>query len=251
MKILTLNLYRYYENWEKRKNLIVKYIQEQNPGIIFLQECFDDARYNTPKNNQAIQLNKKLNYKECVYDIAEKLCTEREKPITASVFDGLGCLSRFEIIEKNKISLKKSKDDKHFRIIQRFLFKINKKKFLFYHTHYSNRDGWAREHLKETIQLANKEKLQPIIVGDLNIRLTEDIQKFTKSKYLNSWEIKDYISYPSEEEVLDYVLIPKTMKFINILCDKDGLSDHRPLVVEINESILKTNRNLKNGDLNS
>ena len=62
IKILTLNLFRYYDSWEKRKIRIIKYIKEQKPDIVSFQECFDDGRYNGPNENQAIQLNKEIGF---------------------------------------------------------------------------------------------------------------------------------------------------------------------------------------------
>jgi len=42
-KILTLNVWRYYE-WEKRKEKVIKFLKNQNAEIIFLQEAAHDER---------------------------------------------------------------------------------------------------------------------------------------------------------------------------------------------------------------
>lgn len=233
LKILSLNLFRYYDEWERRKPLIANYIREQNPDIVMFQECFDDGRHNGPDENQASQINKELRFKQCIYHIAEMLRTERKMLLTTSVFDGLGFLSNHPIIESCAIRLKQHEEDGHFRIIQRIVLTIQGNKIILFHTHFSNHDSWARWQLEETLEYAKKEEKLPIIGGDLNIKITDDIMQLTKDSYLNSWAEKEYTSYPAKNEVLDYVLIPKKMSFVNIICDKDGLSDHRPLVVEI------------------
>jgi endonuclease/exonuclease/phosphatase family metal-dependent hydrolase len=234
IKLLTLNIYRYYANWEKRKRLIINYIKQQNPDLVFLQECFDDGRYNNYGDNQAEQLNKELNYDGCVYSIAEMLRTEGKEKLKTSVFDGLGCLTRFPIINLKNLRLTQHEGDNHFRIIQKLIFNINEKNLIIYHTHYSNRDNFAKWQLEETMDLIKKEKSIPLIVGDLNIRVTDDIIKVASKIYKISWTEKNYVGYPAHNEVLDYILIPKKWNFKEIICEKDGLSDHRPLIAIIN-----------------
>jgi endonuclease/exonuclease/phosphatase family metal-dependent hydrolase len=236
IKILSLNLWRYYGNWEKRKINIIKYIKKQKPDVVFFQECFDDGRYNNSNENQAKQLNNLLGFENYVYSIAEMLRTEQNTILTTSVFDGLGCLSKFPIVSVQTLRLKQHETDKHFRIIQKITLNV-KRKIIFYHTHFSNRDNLARLHLKETINLAISEKTLPIIVGDLNIKLIKDIIDIASKNYKISWVEKNYCSYPSKNEVLDYILIPKNINFIEITCNKEGLSDHYPLLTIIEENL--------------
>jgi len=105
---------------------------------------------------------------------------------------------------------------------------------IFYHTHFSNRDPWAFLHLEETITLSKSENELPIIVGDLNIKSAGEI---VKNNYKISWMKSKYCSYPSKNDTLDYVLIPKKWTFGDINCTKDGLSDHRPLITHIKKNI--------------
>ncbi|MBT5739799.1 hypothetical protein HOI26_01745 [Candidatus Woesearchaeota archaeon] len=232
--IFSLNLWRYYGEWQKRLPKIVNHIKEKNPDIILLQECFDDSRFNKPGNNQAKQLNKQLSFKHCFYSIAEKLETERGKSITDPVFDGLGLLSNINVVAVEDFKLKKQAEDKHSRIIQNILFEKDGKKFRLYHTHFSNRDDWAKMHLQETYKLAKKERTKPIIAGDLNIIITNDLKEVTGDEYQISWFVKKYVSYPSKKEVLDYVLLPKNnFQFESIECNLNQLSDHCPLIVKL------------------
>jgi endonuclease/exonuclease/phosphatase family metal-dependent hydrolase len=231
IKLLTLNIWRYDGDWKKREPKIIDFIEKENPDFIFLQEVFDDSRYNKLGNNQALQLNSKLKFKNVIYNIAEKLKTEHKQKIKVPVFDGLACFTNNEILKINNIKLKKRKEDRHFRIIQRIESKINGKRLLFYHTHFSNRDDWAIFHLKETLNKAKKEKIHPIILGDLNIINTLDLSNTTKKDYSNSYIFKKYNSFPKKKETLDYILIPKrNFKFVDVKCNKNSLSDHNPLL---------------------
>lgn len=241
LKILSLNIFRYYQDWETRKTKIINFIEEVKPDIVVLQECFDDSRYNKKGNNQGIQLNKELNFKNCVYSIAEKLKSEGGKLIGVPVYDGLCLLTNLSIIEHSDIKLKKAVDDRHDRIIQRIVLSKNNHELILFHTHFSNRDDWAKNHLEETINLAKKETGLPIIVGDLNIKVQENIMKIAGEDYDSSWFIKKYISFPSEGEAFDYVLLPKIgYIFENISCLGDCLSDHKALIAIISKKVSKS-----------
>lgn len=59
LKIISLNIWRYYE-WNSRKNLLIKYIEDKNPDIIFLQETIYDPTVSL--KNQTQEINDILNY---------------------------------------------------------------------------------------------------------------------------------------------------------------------------------------------
>ncbi len=234
---MTFNIWRYYGDWEQRKEKIITYIKEEKPDIIFLQECFDDGRYNILGDNQAVQLNSNLNYKYCHYSISEMLRTENKQILRTSVFDGLGCISNIPIVEVTALRLTLPEGDDHFRILQRIIISKDTQRIIFYHIHLSNKDDWARIQLEETIRFAKKEDQMPIIVGDLNVKIPLDVINTAGQTHEISWVKKKYISYPSKQEVLDYVLLPKTkFHFLDIECSKEGLSDHQPLIVMVEDN---------------
>lgn len=233
MKIITLNIGRYSKDWDKRKIKIIDFIKKEKPDILFLQEVFDDSRYNILGDNQAKQLNKELKFKNVLYDVVEKVETEHKKPVEVPVFDGLACFTNHEILNKKLIKLKRQEDDRHFRAIQEVEIKFNDNKLTFFHTHFSNRDDWALSHLKETLEIINR-NLLPVIVGDLNIKKTDDLINLCKDTYSISYEFKEYYSFSEKEETLDYVLIPKNQfKFVKLECNINDISDHKPLIVTI------------------
>ena len=234
MKLLTLNIQNYDGNWNKTKPNIIKFIKKEKPDFVFLQEVCDDPRYNKPGNNQALQLNSELKFKYNIYNIAERVKIHHNKPIKVPVFDGLCCLTNHKVISTKSIRLKKQSSDRHYRIIQKIEAGIQRDKIVFFHSHFSNRDDWAILHLKETLERAKKEKITPIIIGDLNMISSKDLIKTCKDKYRVSYEFKKYDSFPGKKETLDYVLIPKnTLKFVSLECNTKGLSDHKPLITII------------------
>lgn len=235
-KAITLNIWRYDGNWEARKQKIISFINQEKPDILFLQEVFDDDRHNKPRDHQALQLNRNLGFKHCLYDVVEMVTRENNQPINVPVFDGLACLTNVDVINHELIRLTRAKDDCHFRAIQKVHIQFKGQEFIFFHTHFSNRADWARFHLEETLTIADKEPIQPIIIGDLNILDINDVKDvFDRSslKYICSYDVRRYVSFPAKNEVLDYVLLPEDFRFTDIICEKDGLADHRPLVTVI------------------
>jgi exonuclease III len=55
MKILNLNLWN-YNDFGKRKPLIVDFLKKHNSDIITMQEVRDDLRFNSKGDNQAKQI---------------------------------------------------------------------------------------------------------------------------------------------------------------------------------------------------
>ena len=88
-------------------------------------------------------------------------------------------------------------------------------------------------HLIETLKYALDNKIKPIIVGDFNILHPNWLADVVSSEYLDSYNFKKYISYPSKNETLDYIVIPKEFSFVSLDCSTEELSDHRALIAEI------------------
>jgi len=236
MKVMTFNIARYDYDWNARKPKIIEAILKEKPDIVFMQEVFDDQRYqNKDGQNQGSQLNEHLKYKNMIYDIVEQIITENKQDVKKLVFDGLLCLTNLPVIEHRIVRLKREDADSHYRAIQIIKVLYSGKEILFYHTHYSNTTEWSRLHIEETKEYLVNKKVSPIIIGDLNILEPKIIKKVLGDMFECSYDIKKYISFPSKNEVLDYIVIPKKhYKFSDIKCNYDNCSDHRALIAEIN-----------------
>lgn len=235
MKIMTLNIWRYDGDWNTRKQKIIDAILGEKPDIVFMQEVFDDQRHQTKDGqHQGEQLNEKLGYKNMIYNIVEQHIWENNKIVKELVFDGLLCLTNLQVFENKVVHLKKEDIDKHYRAIQIVKVLLAGKEVVFYHTHYSNTNKWSKLHLQETKDYLIKSKASPIILGDLNILESDIIKEVLGDKFECSYEVDKYISFPSKNEVLDYIAIPRNQyKFKSIKCDYDDCSDHRALIAEI------------------
>lgn len=235
MKIMTFNIARYDFDWNSRKSKIIDSVMKEKPDILFMQEVFDDQRYQTKDGqHQGEQLNEQLKYKNMLYDVVEQTVTEHGQEVKKLVFDGLLCLTNLPVIEHKIIRLKREDTDRHYRAIQIIRVLWSGKEILFYHTHYSNTTEWSKLHLQETKEYLIDKKVSPIIVGDLNILKPEIIKEVLGDMFECSYDIKNYVSFPSKNEVLDYIVLPKRLyKFSDISCNYNNRSDHRALIAEI------------------
>ena len=235
LKILTLNIWRYDGDWNKKLKNIVRLISKEKPDVVLMQEVFDDRRHNKKGNHQGIAINSKLKYPYSNYLAVERVLTEHKQPVKELVYDGLCCLSKFPLKSSSKY-LKQQKDDKHKRALQKLTLKINNKKIEVWNIHFSNKDDWSRLHLKESFSHIKK---PTILAGDFNIQipnkedLPKDIHLLINKTHINSYNFKRYISYPIGNVTLDYILIPKQFKFLNVKCIGENLSDHKAIIAEI------------------
>jgi hypothetical protein len=96
----------------------------------------------------------------------------------------------------------------------------------------------SKAHLEETKEYLTAHRERPILVGDLNI-LHPDVVSVTlgPAGFVSSYDKEPYLSYPSKDEVLDYIVIPnERYTFTSVRCGHDGCSDHRALIAEIEEN---------------
>jgi endonuclease/exonuclease/phosphatase family metal-dependent hydrolase len=227
MKILNLNLWN-YNNFEKRKPLIIDFIQKHNPDIITMQEVRDDLRFNLKGENQAKQINDLLKYPYLKFvktmDV-NKVNNLNNPPC----FEGLAVFSKKPIIKSQKLTLKKHSEDKFTRAI----LWIRMKDLDIINVHYSPNDLFSKLQLEETLEFAKKKDRKPIIIGDFNIRYPSIVEEVIGEDYVSTRSIKKYISYPQAKYTLDYALVPKGINIKKFSCIGKNISDHKSLILEV------------------
>ena len=231
IKIFNLNLWN-YTNWKERELKILEIIKKQNPDVITLQEVRDDIQFNKKGDNQAKQLNRELNYPYyAFYPVTDKQ-KERPEKYKDYCIDGTAVLSKFPILKVERKKLQKHKQDRY--TCGNLYAKIKAEKIIdLIVVHFSNSNYFSLLHLLETLKDVKKRGIKPIIIGDFNIIDSYVLHELTENEFYSSLKFKKYISYPTKNETLDYVLIPKKFKFRSFECLTDNLSDHRALVVKI------------------
>lgn len=229
MKITTLNL-QGFENWQERSPRIVDFLEQEKPDVVFLQEAVYLPEI-SPFNNAQL-LNQKLGY-EYEASAISRLQVGREYPVYR---EGLAVLSRFAISKSDVVILKQAEGDKHNRIVQLVDIETPDGTIKVANVHFSITDftDFATAHLAETLDILEARDEQRIIAGDFNLRgqQWENTQPLWQENYVSS-SSADYVSFPKNNDRVDYVLAPKAYDMRNITTSPDDLSDHRALTVEI------------------
>jgi endonuclease/exonuclease/phosphatase family metal-dependent hydrolase len=232
MKILSLNMWN-YNDFDERKPKIIRLIKKHDPDIVALNEIGDDAKLNKRGDNQLRQLNRELNYPHSAfYPVEDMHGYDSQKYKHYMVVGGIGVLSKYLLLKVVKKRLKKQRNDKH----QRGILYVKVKAERIFHifvVHFSNDDVFSILHLSETLDYAKRIGITPVIIGDFNMKYPEHLFKLTEGEYENSFAYKKYFSYPSKKETLDYVVIPRKLKFKSFKCLNENVSDHRALIAEI------------------
>lgn len=231
MKILHLNIWN-YNNFDERKPKIIRLIKRHEPDIVTLNEVCDDVKLNKNGDDQLKQLNSELDYPYHAFypvDVTHKY--NPKKYSHYRIYSNV-ILSKYPLLKITKKKLKRHKNDKHQRGILYAKVKVGRM-FDIFVVHFSNQDALSVLHLDETLNYAQRKRIAPVIVGDFNMRNTESLLKLTEGEYKSSFAYKKYFSYPSKKETLDYILIPRRLKFKSFECLKDKVSDHRALIAEI------------------
>lgn len=231
LKLLDLNI-ALYNDWEKRMPRIVEFIREQHPDIVTLEEVMDDAKYNKYGDNQAMQIARAAGIANCAFYLSGNL--QKESPQWVGdrrARAGDAILSEYSLTNVVKRRLKRHPDDKHYRGIVKARVMSNPPLDLIV-VHFSNNNLFSRLHMAEVLEYVRKARIRPVIVGDFNM-YPENILPMVPDDYTLSYSIKKYVSFPSEGNTFDYIMLPKNMKFKSLECMDVGISDHSALVAEI------------------
>ncbi len=224
----------------ERKEKVINFLKEQNADIVFLQEVTYDERLKDKWANQIEELNIQIKYTNSTFGKLMEMEKWHDKPIDWVMYYGFGILSKYSI--------------KHSEVIILPLVEKNKK-FGFMHTviespegdldlinvHFENTDAGSKEHLKQTLDWCNKKGIKPIIAGDFNMKLIENLKELTAKNYQVSYLIKPYKSFmPTKFShdkfpiTLDYIISHKDkFEMSYVECVNNSISDHNPVIVKM------------------
>lgn len=217
LRLATLNLWN-LKQWPERLPAIVDEIIAQKPDILLVQEAQVGASV-----NQVEELAH-----ACSYEFFE------HTPFTTKgeYLHGLGALSRIPF---------RSTSHKHayVRTEQRgfveSLFTIGDKTIRIINVHFDNTDEGSLTHLDEVLAHVTQSGYTAIIAGDFNCFDSQAVSKHSIKTHTSSFDSTPYISYP-DEGTLDYILVPRSINITSCTCVDRFLSDHRMIVVDVNDS---------------
>ncbi len=233
LKIISLNIWRYYE-WSERKSLLIEYIKNKDPDIIFLQETIYDPAISLV--NQTQEINDILNYPYCLFSSTGLKYSQRWKALDFPIQIWQWIISKYKISNIENIFLQKHTLDKENRLLQNVSIWNKNEEIMFSNVHFSNNDLWAESHLTQTLALFEERQEDRILLWDFNIKNLSNYSDRYKEQYNCSSDLFEYESYSNKHESLDYVLLPKKFTFESFECIDNGISDHSPVYFEIKNS---------------
>ena len=239
MKILTLNIWRYYD-WDKRKEKAIKYLKEQDADIVFLQEVAYDDRLKDKYENQPQEINLELEYNSYAYGKLMDMSKWHREPIDWKMDFGLGILSRYPIKKSEVIILPKVNIYKDFGFFH-IVLDTPKGDLNIINVHFENTDEGSRDHLKKTLDWCKRKKIFPIIAGDFNMKNTDNLIQLADENYHISYKLNPYKSFAptafsnnDEPITLDYIIAHKNkFQMSGVECIQNDVSDHNPVKADI------------------
>jgi endonuclease/exonuclease/phosphatase family metal-dependent hydrolase len=239
LKIITINVWRYYE-WEKRKQKLANFLKKEDADIVLFQEVASSEK--SKWNNQIEEINEMVKYPFFAFEKLVKMTKWHEEPIDYEMYYGFGILSKYKIKEKELVKLKHVLKKKDFGFMH-CVIEIDNKDFYFLNVHFENTDEGSKEQLKKTLKFCERNKINPIIAGDFNMKNTETLKELAGKSYEISYFVKHYFSFmPTEFSnnkepiTLDYIIVGKNkFKILEVECVENSPSDHRPIVAIVKD----------------
>ncbi len=232
IKIVTINLWRYYD-WSIRRPNILDFIEKNDPDIIALQEVQLNNSFS--KSSQAEDLAKMAGYKYYFFSPTMKKTKQigLDGELNQNASHGLAIISKYPITLCESYLLNQHQQDKEPRTVLFATININNTNIDICNVHFANRSIYSDLHIKELMDKIKSKINMPIILGDFNIYDLSPYKLSILTDYKSSHDFTNYISYPKDNGSLDYILLPDKFNFINVTCPDIYLSDHRPIIAEI------------------
>lgn len=224
MKLTTLNLQGFVD-WDKREQAIVTYLKDTNSDIVFFQEVVFIPEISP--DTSATRIGKQLDY-PYTQTVVSRLQTS---DLYTDFREGLSIMSKFPITHSETLVLKQNKHDHLQRIVQLFNVVHRGVTTKFANIHFAQNPELAYEHLEELLEIFKSRNEQRTIIGDFNM---PDLKHLTiwQEQY-NASTSEYYISFPGNNNRIDFVLTPKPTTISKMSLSPDGISDHRALTVTI------------------
>lgn len=224
--LLSLNLAG-YKDWSKRQAAIVAALNQVGADIVLLQEVRYDPSISLLNQAEFINSLLAVPYEYSVSDICRFYAPSIGEPYR----EGLAILSRLPLHNPETLALTKAPDDKHTRIVQSVDVAIDGVSCGLTNVHFSN-NQYSTSQLKEVIDILGNRNKSNLIAGDFNILDINTQRSLFEDNYTVSTDITAYISFPSENATLDYILLPNKLRYISVKT-VEGLSDHNGILAVV------------------
>ena len=234
LKIMSLNLWRYYE-WDDRVDNIIALINKESPDCIAFQEVLTNHAFSDFPATDFIADKCGYKYRAFAPTLARHKTRDRDGNHTQLASEGQAFLSKYPIVASESYFLTYHPEYPEEKAVLFCTVEVDGKRIETCNVHFANSDV-AFSNLDQLLELVEKRQMQPIILGDFNIyKLAERKEKNQLlQNYSLSSEITDYVSYPDDKDSLDYIAVPSSkFKLVDVTCPDTHVSDHRALIATI------------------
>ena len=219
LSLLTLNLAG-YKDWQTRERQVITALNQADADIVLLQEVRYDPYISA--FTQAMYINTLL---DNPYAYSSSGISRYYIPSAGEPFrEGLAILSKYPLKNSETLALTKLPEDTHTRIIQYVDIDISDTQVSLTNVHFSN-NQFSPLQLEETLTILSERDTTGIVAGDFNIFNIDHQRSLYGDGYHVSTDFLSYVSFPEKNLTLDYILLPKTIRFLS-LNTITGVSDH-------------------------
>ncbi len=231
---MTLNLWRYHD-WDNRIDSIVSLIRDEQPDIIAFQEVMTNHAFSDFPATDVIADSCGYAYRSFAPTLARHATRDRDGNHTQLASEGQAVISKYPIIRTESYFLTYRTDYPEEKAILICDINVDGQIFELCNIHLAN-SKVAYPQLEQVLELMETRRSKPIILGDFNIYKLADYK--SRSRLLNDYtissELADYVSYPGDDDSLDYIAVPKsTYTLRHIWCPDKYVSDHRAVIGDI------------------
>lgn len=233
-KVMTLNLWRYHD-WDKRIDNIVPLVQKEAPDCIAFQEVLTNHAFYDFSSADLIADTCGYQYRSFTPTLVRNNSKDRDGNRTQRASEGQAFISKKPIIRSEGYFLKYYPEYPEEKTVQFCSVESDDAVVDLCNIHLANSEV-AYKHLDELLQLVKTRKTAPIILGDFNIyKLAQykDNNPLLKD-YSLSTEILEYISFPEDNDTLDYIAAASSkFSLSSVKCSDIYASDHKAVIADI------------------
>lgn len=234
VKLMTLNLFRYHD-WDERKDNIVALLNKVSPDIVVFQEVLTNHAFSDFPQSDYIADKCGYKYRSFAPTLLRMTSRDKDGNRNQQASEGQACISKYPITSTETYFLRQYPEYPEDVSVQFCTIEIKGHSTEVCNIHFAN-NHIAYKHLDELLELIEKRKSTPLILGDFNIyKLAEYKEKSRLLKtYQLSSEVAEYVSYPADGESLDYIAAPSSNYGIkDVRCSEEYVSDHKALMATV------------------
>lgn len=227
-KVMTINLWRYHD-WDVRLANIIALLTAEAPDVVAFQEVQTNHAYHDVPSSAVIAERCGYSYHVFSPTLARHDARDRSGEHTQLASEGQAFISKLPLLSAESYFLTYRPEYPEEKAVLFATFEVDGRPVRLCNLHLANSDT-AYPQLDQVLSLITQRQTPTLLLGDFNIYSLPDYKQVNKllQDYTVSTEITDYISYPEDNDTLDYIVASTTtLSLSDIQCHTTYVSDHR------------------------